>query len=353
MRENIRIVALWVALIWLQVACQQDHPDAFESLQVTLIGQGQSTLPLSDNLSDGISPIRQDSLGGYYRSQLRFTETQLSQIRQTLKEPVVLRVALGVNDSVLTADVHPLPLNTLVDLPGEQLIPLGAVTLMYRVLDYQGLPQLNLQDQQILKTYLSVRPYGNLLVRFPFKFSCYITETQICARERCLSFPSEFNFERIEILNKDGGILKTLTSEDCAVGLSASLASSTSGPLATFNVRAYIKRLNTAPTGPTPTYSLRYANVSAPSREEASSMVTGDFSSLATLAVGATQMLSFQLSWNLGMGSVIGPKDFFVVNNATYDAILAKGGCTSPNTMQYYAEDRFRFNVNGAPGGCL
>jgi hypothetical protein len=327
-----------------------------DSLKVWLVGLDGKTLLLDQKAETAIppNPVRKDDKGLYYGTRLSLTKTQLDQLKRA-KNPAVLRVLYGEKDQFLMAEAYPLAQflkEGNIDLPGEQLIPSKAVQIDIQVLDYPmtlNLP-MTIREEDFRK--YPWNPYGRLVIKLPKNIFCYFTTTSPCELERCLRYPPEFNFESIEILANSGpAIIKTLTSADCAVTLSTAQAFSTAGPNATFKVRAYLKRLHAAPAGPVPVYSFRFSNSSLPSRMEASHLVSGDFSSLATLAVGATQMVEFELTWMLPMG--IGAKNFFIVDNATYDAIVAKGGCTTPNTMQYYAEDRFQFNLNGAVGGCL
>lgn len=344
-------------LILAVVGCQIDPQKvSVNSLKVSLIGLDGKTLLLDEkaDAAPPLNPIRKDDKGVYYGSRLSLTQDQLAQMKKS-KNPAVLRVLYDEKNQFLMGEAFPIAQylkENVITLPGEQIIPAKAVQIDYQLLDAPiplTLP-IYIRVEDLVK--YPWNPYARLVLPIPKFIYCYLTKETPCELERCLKYPPEFNFESIEILANAGpAIIKTLTSADCGITLTAPQAFTTSGPSATFKVRAYVKRLRAAPAGPAPVYSFRYSNSSLPSRLEASNLVTVDLSSLATLAVGSTQLVEFQLSWLLPMA--IGPKDFFVVNNATFDAIVAKGGCTTPNTMQYYAEDRFRFNLNGAVGGCL
>lgn len=332
------------------------HQVPNDSLKVWLVGLDGKTLLLDQKAAESVPPppVKQDKNGGYYGTRFALSPEQYSRLKQA-KNPAIIRVLYGEKDQFLRAEAFPLSKllkEGNIDLPDAQLIPPKAVQIDYQVLDYSTplpLPMI-IQEVDLRKYPWSI--YGRLIIRLPKNIYCYFTTTSPCELERCLRYPPEFNFESIEILANAGpAVIKTLTSADCAVTLAASQAFSTAGPSATFKIRATLRRLRAVPASPAPVYSFRFSNSALPSRIEASNLVIVDLSSLATLAVGATQTVEFQLSWILPTG--IGAKDFFIVNNATYDAIVAKGGCTTPNTMQYYAEDRFRFNLNGAVGGCL
>ncbi|RRB06804.1 hypothetical protein [Larkinella rosea] len=345
-------------LLFLAVSSCQIDPKkvSSNSLNVALVGIDGNTLVLNEkaDASSPLYPVRRDDKGVYYGSRLTLTPDQLSQMKKS-KNPAVLRLLYDEKNQFLMGEAYPIAqyLNeNVITLPGEQLITAKAFQWDYQLLDAPiplTFPMIIKKEDLINRPWTA---YARLVLPISRYIYCFVTKETPCELERCLKYPPEFNFESIEILANSGpAIIKTLTSADCAISLTAAQAFLTSGPSATFKVRAYVKRLKAAPAGPAPTYSFRYSNSSLPSRLEASHLVPVDLSSLATLAVGSTQLVEFQLSWLLPMA--IGPKDFFVVNNATFDAIVAKGGCATPNTMQHYAEDRFRFNLNGAPGGCL
>ncbi|WP_460639054.1 hypothetical protein [Larkinella harenae] len=355
--RNHLIRFTFVVLTLAVVRCQiNPHPLSKEPLTIWLVGQDEKMLLLDAKAEETVppTPVRKDEKGIYYGSRLVLTEKQVGFLQQA-KNPAIVRLVYDEKKQFLGGEAYPIPLKqqrSRIDLPGEQLIPVGTFQITYQVLDYPiSLPSaipLRARDPQ----QYPWSPYASQIARVSKFMHCYLTFDIPCSLERCLRYPPEFNFESLEILANAGTtVIKTLTSADCAINLAASQALLTTGPTATFRVRANIKRLHAAPAGSAPIYSLRYSNSSLPSRLEASHWVTGDFSSLASLAVGSVQPIEFQLSWVLPAG--IGPKDFFIVNNATFDAILAKGGCTTPSTMQYYAEDQFRFNLNGAGGGCL
>lgn len=354
MRKHISnfIVGL---LILFVISCQiNPNQISTEALTVWLVGLDGKMVLLDAKLEETIPPppVRKDKIGIYYGSRLSLTEKQAGFLRQA-KHPAIVRLVYDEKNQFLIGEAYPVSIKQLgnrIDLPGEHLIPDGAAQISYQILDYPvPLPvPIALRSQDLFPW----SPYASQITRVSKFMFCFSQYDSPCALERCLRFPPEFNIESIEVLANNGpAIIKTLTSADCAITLTSAQAFSNAGPNSTFKVRAYLKRLHAAPAGSTPVYSFRYSNSSLPSRLEASHLVAGDFSSLATLAVGSTQMLEFNLSWMLAGG--IGPKDFFIVNNATFDAIVAKGGCSTPNTMQHYAEDRFRFNLNGAGGGCL
>ncbi|GAB3337613.1 hypothetical protein GCM10027299_48900 [Larkinella ripae] len=357
MRKRLACFAtllLLLAVVSCQIAPNQLPTD---SLKVWLVGLDGKTLLLDSKADETVPPppVKKDGQGVYYGSRLALTKDQFEQLKRA-KNPAVVRVLYDEKKAFLLGEVFPIGAylkESTINLPGEQLISVRAYQFSYQVLDYP-LPILQ-RPKTISPQDLRQQPWnqsGILNSLVTKRLFCYLTKETPCELERCLRYPPEFNFESIEVVQNSGpALIKTLTFADCAINLTAGQAFSTAGPTATFKVRAYLKRLRAAPAGPVPTYSFRYSNSSLPSRLEASHLVAGDFSSLATLAVGSTQLVEFQLSWLLPAS--IGPKDFFIVNNATFDAIVAKGGCTTPNTMQFYAEDRFRFNLNGAVGGCL
>ncbi|GAB3921518.1 hypothetical protein [Larkinella terrae] len=346
------------ALLFLAVVSCQIDPQkvSSNSLKVSLVGLDGKTLVLDERAEAAppLNPVRKDDKGVYYGSRLTLTQDQLAQMKK-VKNPAILRMLYDEKNQFLLGEAYPIAQylkENVITLPGEQLITSKAFQWDYQLVDAPSPMTIPLQLKKEDLINRSWTAYARLLLPISKFIYCFLTKETPCELERCLKYPPEFNFESIEVLQNSGpALIKALTSADCAINLTTAQAFSTSGPSATFKVRAYIKRLKTAPAGPAPTYSFRYSNSSLPSRLEASNLVTVDLSSLATLAVGSNQMVEFQLSWVLPIG--IGPKDFFVVNNATFDAIVAKGGCTTPNTMQYYAEDRFRFNLNGAFGGCL
>ncbi|WP_421825564.1 hypothetical protein [Larkinella sp.] len=354
MWKRLAIVASTLLILTVIRCTPTPHQVPNDSLKVWLVGLDGKTLLLDQKSAESVPPppVKADKNGVYYGTRFALSPEQFSRLKQA-KNPAVIRVLYGEKDQFLRAEAFPLSQllkEGNIDLPDAQLILPKAVQIDYQVLDYPTPLTLPMLIQEIDFRKYPWNAYGRLIIRLPHRFVCYFTTTSPCELERCLRYPPEFNFESIEILANAGpAVIKTLTSADCAVTLAASQAFRTAGPSATFKIRATLRRLRAAPASPV--YSFRYSSSSLPSRLEASNLVSVDLSSLATLAVGATQTVDFELNWVLPTG--IGAKDFFIVNNATYDAIVAKGGCTTPNTMQYYAEDRFRFNLNGAVGGCL
>lgn len=137
-------------------------------------------------------------------------------------------------------------------------------------------------------------------------------------------YPCEFTIEKLIFLGNDGSTLGEVTSTSANVSLPVAKArknsSNSMGGLATFDVKAVVRRLN-APSFPVSTgYILSYAFVTFPLQSDSRPVLTT--MQPFPMAVGATQEATFELGFVYSLSGGIpgfeyGPRTFFIENDVT------------------------------------